>query len=198
MDLSKRIGITFVAFTAFALALNLVYRDNPDFWLNVSMESILMVMFAISAMTHKVASAVIQISCLAVAAAIAPMSPGGPIFSSVILVMAMILSYAYGWFRLAGLAKAGGSFLIIYTIMAFNLSKMDEYGMSVLIRAFAWTSFLAVFCFVLWLIVEELDKEFHMEREDQLLRLNDKLIKLNREILDSGGCDDATGKSSRI
>ncbi|MCV6900679.1 hypothetical protein OE165_26980, partial [Escherichia coli] len=58
-----------------------------------------------------------------------------------------------------------------------------------------WSMFLVVFCFVLWLVVEEIDKRFHYTKEKELLRINRELIKLNHDILDAGGCHDATGKS---
>lgn len=191
MDLSKRIGITFVVFTSFALAMNLLYRGNPDFILNVSMESVLLIMFTISIIAPDRMAGVIQISCMIVSGALAPMSPGGPIFSSVIVVLALVLVYAYGGFQTMAIPKTIVSFLGMYLVILFNLTKMEEYGMSIFIRAFGWTVFMGIVCFILWLVVEEIHRRFHLTREREWLRINSELIKLNHELLD-GGCLDAT------
>lgn len=194
MDLSKRIGVTFLIFTSFTLAMNLMFRDNPDFWLNVTMESVLVVMFAISIIAKHPYSGGIQIACLVVASAFSPPTPGGPFFSSAISIFALILIYAYGGYREMKWPKIAISFAFLYSIMVLNLSRTEPFNEQIFIRGFVWSMFLVVFCFVLWLVVEEIDTRFHRVKESELLRINRELIKLNHELLD-GGCNDATGKS---
>ena len=94
--------------------------------------------------------------------------------------------------------KIAISFVFLYGIMVLNLSRTEPFNEQIFIRGFVWSMFLVVFCFVLWLVVEEIDRKFHKFRESELLRLNRELIKLNHDILDSGGCHDATGKPSGI
>lgn len=198
MDLSKRIGVTFLLFTSFALAVNLFQPSNPDYVLNVTMETVLVVLFGISIVAKAPYSGGIQVACLVVSSALAPATPGGPFFSSAIAVFSLVLIYAYGGFQTLRGPKVGLSFVGVFAVMTFNLSHVMPLGTDLLLRGFVWTMFLAVFCFILWLVVEEIDRKFHKFRESELLRLNRELIKLNHDILDSGGCHDATGKPSGI
>lgn len=194
MELSKRIGMVFLLFTSFALAINLVLPDNPDFWLNVLEETSMLILFAISIVAKQPFSGVIQIACLIVASALSPPSPGGPFFSSAICIFALVLTYAYGGYNKFRNIKVLISIAVMFIIMTFNLSHLIPPSFELFVRSFSWTTFLTVFCFVLWLVVEEIDKKFHYQREQELLRLNRELIELNHELL-NGGCNDATGKS---
>jgi len=195
MDLSKRIGVTFLLFTSFALAVNLMQPDNPDHVLNVVMETILVVLFSISIIAKAPYSGGIQIACLVVSSALAPASPGGPFFALAIAIFAMVLIYAYGGYKTVRGPKAFASFVAVFVIMTFNLSHVMDFGPDLFVRGFVWTVFLAVFCSVLWQIVEEIDNRFHRIKENELLRINRELIKLNHDILDHGGCNDATRES---
>lgn len=198
MDLHRRIGVIFAVFCSVALALNLLSPANPDFWTNIIELSAIMVIFSLTVIMPRWAGGFIQIAGLIVCAALAPNSPGGPFFSTFIVVFCLVLYYAYDGYKTQTGPKLTISCLIVYGVMLLALSKYDQPPYELLIRSLAWASFIYVFAYVLWVIADDIDKRFHDHRERDLLRLNSELIKLNREILDSGGCDDATGKSSRI
>lgn len=141
---------------------------------------------AISARIDREHAAPLQIGGLLVCSALSPESPGGPFFSMFIIILCTVLYYAYDGYRtLVGL-KLAGNVIIVYVVMLLGLSGYPMPAYELPIRAFGWSVLVYVFDMALWLIFSEEIKYYKTKITE--------LVKLNREMLDSGECHDATRK----
>lgn len=180
----KRVGVVFSSFSAFALALNVLTPNNEDYWTNIIVLSSVAVIMAISSKLKRELAAPIQIAGLLVCAAVAPDSPGGPFFSMFLVVLSTVLYYAYDGYRSLVGVKLIVNAILIYVVMLLGLSGYPMPLYELPIRALGWSVMIYVFDFVLWIILDEQMKYYKTKIAE--------LVKLNKEILETGECNDAT------
>lgn len=156
--------------------------------MNVIEQSCLVLVFSFSYFLHQPAAGVLQILAL-VATAFIPMHMNdSPFFGAVIAVFALILIHAYGGYRTHVWWKLPTTFFTLFILCAIATSQFSPPSPEMYVRAFSWTMFISVFCFVLWLVVDDMEKRFHAEFAAKLIEQNRKLLELNKQL--AGGCAD--------
>lgn len=189
MDLRQRMALTFALFSATALVFNTLTPANPYYSINIIEESCLTMVFMFTwFLPLRVAQAVQVVALLFIA-----FFPLGfldsPFFGAVICVFSMVLIYAYGGYKTFAIPKLFGTFFGLLSMCLFSLVSIEGFSFSICVRAFMWTLFISVFLFVLWLIIDDINKRFYSEKEEKLIRLNRELLEINKKLI-HGGCED--------
>lgn len=186
--LHKRVAVMFAIFSGLSLVFNVFTPDNPDHLLNVIEHSCLVIVFVASFFAHKQFAGVLQILALSAAAFIPMQINDSPFFGAVISVFVLVLIYAYGGYRSSPWWKLPTTFLTLLFLCAIASSKFTPPSFEMWARAFGWTSFISLFCFVLWLIVDDIERRFHADFAQDLIRQNRELLEINKQLV--GGCKD--------
>lgn len=192
MDLRQRMALTFSLFSATALVFNTLTPQNPAFTLNVIEEAVLTAVFMFTWFLPVKTAQVIQIIALLFIAFFPLGFIDSPFFGAVICVFALVLVYAYGGYRAFPIPKIIGTFFGLLAMCLFTLSSVEGVSFAVGVRAFMWTLFISVFLFVLWLIVDDINRHFYTEKQKDLIDINRELIEINKKLLEE--CEDAPGK----
>lgn len=156
--------------------------------MNVIEQSCLVLVFSLSYFLPQQASGVLQIITLAATAFIPMHLNDSPFFGAVIAVFALILIYAYGGYKTRVWWKLPTTFFTLFALCAIARSNFTPPSLEMWIGAFAWTMFIGVFCFVLWLVALDMERRFHAEFAASLIEQNRKLLELNKQL--AGGCAD--------
>lgn len=192
MQLHKRMALLFFSFTSFVLIANLFAPTNPDQLLNIIEMSVLSVGFFSSYFLSKAIAGTIQTASLGVSAFIPMADPLSSFFGGVLAVFMLVLIYAYGGYRTYPIQKLIFTFFGMFALCVIASSNFHAPTPEIFVRAFAWTAFIGVFCFTLWLIVDDINKNFYDKKERELLEQNRELLEINKMLLK--GCADEPGK----
>lgn len=188
--LHKRVGLVFILFSAFSLVTNVFTPGNPDHVMNVIEQSCLILVFALSYFLHQPAAGVLQIITLATTAFIPMHLNDSPFFGAVIAVFALILIHAYGGYRAHVWWKLPTTFFTLFSLCAIARSNFTPPSSEMWIGAFAWTMFICIFCFVLWLVVADMERKIHLESKSEIERNRAELESIKKEVRE---CNHATG-----
>lgn len=166
--LHKRIGLIFIFFSAFSLVANVFTPTNPDHVMNVMEQSCLVLIFSLSYFLPQQSSGVLQIIALVTTAFIPMHLNDSPFFGAVIAVFALILIYAYGGYKTRVWWKLPATFFTLFILCAIARSNFSSPSAEMYISAFAWTMFISVFCFVLWLVVDDINKKYYSTMKSRI------------------------------
>jgi len=156
--------------------------------MNVIEQAILVMVFSLSYFLHQPTSGALQILIL-IATAFIPMHLNdSPFFGAVIAVFALILIHAYGGYKTHVWWKLPGTFLTLFALCAIAKSNFSSPSPEMYVSAFAWTMFISVFCFVLWLVVADMERQFHTDYVSGIVKLNRILLEELKQ--KDGGCTD--------
>lgn len=162
--------------------MNVFTPSNPDHAMNVIEQSCLVLVFALSYFLPQQASGVLQIITLAATAFIPMHLNDSPFFGAVIAVFALILIYAYGGYKTRVWWKLPATFFTLFALCAIARSNFTPPSPEMWIGAFAWTMFICVFCFVLWLVALDMEKQFHLRIKTEVERNRIELESIKKEV----------------
>ena len=166
--LHKRIGLIFALFSAFSLVFNIFTPDNPEHLMNVIEQSCLVLVFTLSYFAPNPFAGVLQILALAATAFIPMHINDSPFFGAVISVFALVLIYAYGGYQSQAWWKLPTTFITLFVLCAIASSNFGPPSVLMYARAFGWTLFISVFCFVLWFIVDDIKLKYYLSMKTRI------------------------------
>ena len=182
MNLHKRVALIFSLFSVISFVLNVFTPTNPDHLLNVIEHGCLLTIFILTYFLPDRPSGVLQIIALSVAAIIPMGLSDSPFFGAVVAVFVLVLIYAYGGYQSHKGWKMTATFLSLFFICAIASSNFMPPSLEMYVRSFGWALFISVFCFVLWLIVEDIKRQFFSSFATEIITQNRELLELNKQL----------------
>ncbi len=165
MDLHRLIGSLIGAFSVFLLAWNLSTPVNPDHWVNVTEDLVILFAALLSVVQKPAFGAILQVGALFVGAWLTA-STGDLPPAGVVGTVAIFLTYVYGGFQgldevkviIVGALQLGGTF---FGAMRFGHDPLLSLG-----HAVVWTAGSIVVVSIGWLAMRKYaEKVLRVSRE---------------------------------
>lgn len=185
--LQGRIGLSFAILAIIALVFNAFFDSSPQSLFNVCEDAAMAILFLSTCFKEGVVFKGIQLVSLLVAAFISFRLSETPLFGSVMIIFAVVLLYAYGGYRTF---KGVWIFATMFTVFALSFLSIANFiplSAETFTKAIAWSAFIAIFCFVLWLVVEDIERTFHLKMKQEIILNRAELESIKKEV---GGCQD--------
>jgi len=188
MRLERRMAWIFTAFSCLVLVYNFVTPDNPDHIMNLVEQIISTGLFGATIFLPIKASQTIHIIALIGITLVTVFTDTGFFPSAVLMVFIFVLTYAYGGFRTFASWKIPISAILAFVLCLAGSSHFQAPGAGVWSRAAMWTLFVALFLGLLWLVLQEVRRQFFADFAHELTQQNHDLLGVIRDL--EKGCKD--------
>ena len=187
--LQGRIGTAFATLAVITLIFNALFDTSPQALFNICENSAMAILFLSSCFKDGPIFKAIQLGGLLSAAFISFKLSETPFFGSVMIIFVIVLFYAYGGYRTFKGAWLMFTLFLIFSLSFLSIANFIPLSPETFSKALVWSAFICVFCFVLWLVVSDIEKRFHEDFAKKIIEQNRQLLELNKEL--AGGCKDA-------
>ena len=189
MKLYQRFGITFSLFSFVTLVWNIATPSNPDHLGNLILCGSLTVILYISLLIPEKQSKIVQTASFILAAFTPIHFTGEMFFGAVCIVIGLALMYAYGGYRTHAAWKMPATFAVVFLLLSLSTSAISAES---IMRSFVWTAYIVIACFALWLMVDDIERQFHDSIRSSLDSNRKEIDLLKKDI---GGRNDATKRA---
>lgn len=174
--LQERVGYVFLVFSLLSLIYNLFFPNNPDYCVSVVVESVVSAVFFVSIFLEHIIVKCAQVVCILTGASLAVMLSPEPFFGAVMLIFALVLTYAYGGYKSMSIDRVSLVVIAVYVFMVIASAKVAVPPVETYFKAGGWTAFVCIFCAVLWFVIDDIDKKSHKEHDLALLKANKRVV----------------------